>query len=243
MVGIMALVVPALAPAAEGSLNSRLNWLRAGVLGANDGIVSIAGLVFGVAGASSDHLALLIAGLAGMVAGALSMAGGEYVSVSSQRDTELAALAAQRRAATSDPALVARQLRAYYQAQGLDAELADRVATELTNGGGGLAHHARTTIGVDADTPVSPWAAARASLLAFVAGAAIPLLAMVLSPHSLRLPVTVAAVWLALALTGLVSARLGGSRPARPMLRNLAVGTLAMGLTYLTGTLVGGLLV
>jgi len=238
----MAVVVPPLAPASEDSLNSRLNWLRAGVLGANDGIVSIAGLVFGVAGATSDQVALLVAGLAGVVAGALSMAGGEYVSVSSQRDTELAALAEQRRAATSDPALVRRQLRDYYRAQGLDEHLADTVATELTTNGGGLAHHARTTIGLDADTPVSPWAAARASLLAFVAGAAIPLLAMVLSPLGVRLPITLVAVWLALVLTGLVSARLGGSRAARPMLRNLAVGTLAMGLTYLMGTLAGGLL-
>ncbi|MDQ7992765.1 MAG: VIT family protein [Propionicimonas sp.] len=238
----MAVAFPSLAPAREDSLNSRLNWLRAGVLGANDGIVSIAGLVFGVAGATSDQLSLLVAGLAGVVAGALSMAGGEYVSVSSQRDTELAALAEQRRAASSDPALVANQLRAYYLAQGLEPDLADRVATELTAGGGGLDHHARTTIGLDADTPVSPWAAARASLLAFVAGAVIPLVAMVFSPYSLRLPVTVVAVWLALLLTGLVSSRLGGSRPGRPMLRNLVVGTLAMGLTYLMGTLAGGLL-
>lgn len=237
----MALAVSAETLTREGSLNSRLNWLRAGVLGANDGIVSIAGLVFGVAGATSDRLALLIAGIAGMVAGALSMAGGEYVSVSSQRDTELAALAEQRQAAMADPSLVTRQLTEYYVAQGLSSDLAGQVAAQLA-GEGGLAHHARTTIGVDADAPVSPWVAARASLVAFVVGAAIPLLGMVLSPHPLRLPITLVAVWLALLLTGYVSSRLGGSRPGRPMLRNLVVGSLAMGLTYLTGTLAGGLL-
>ena len=225
----------------EASLSSRLNWLRAGVLGANDGIVSTAGLVFGVAGATSDRLALVIAGLAGMVAGALSMAGGEYVSVSSQRDTELAALAEQRRAAAADPELVARQLEQYYLDQGLSPELAREVAGELSQSGG-LEHHARTTIGIDADERVSPWAAAVASVIAFAAGAIIPLLAMVLSPHELRLPFTLVSVWLALVLTGFVSARLGDASPVRPMLRNLVVGSLAMGLTYLLGSLAGPLL-
>lgn len=225
----------------ESSLNSRLNWLRAGVLGANDGIVSTAGLVFGVAGATSDRMALVIAGLAGMVAGALSMAGGEYVSVSSQRDTELAALASQRRAAAADPGMVARQLRQYYLDQGLSPELAERVSTELA-ADGGLGHHARTTIGIDAEEQVSPWAAAFASVVSFLAGAVIPLLGMVLSPHDVRLPVTLVAVWVALLLTGFVSARLGDSSPLRPMLRNLVVGSLAMGLTYLVGTLAGPLL-
>lgn len=220
------------------SLSSRLNWLRAGVLGANDGIVSTAGLVVGVAGATSDRVALIIAGLAGVVAGALSMAGGEYVSVSSQRDTELAALAEQRRAIAADPGLVRAELRRYYLDQGVPDDLADRIATELGDRDA-LGHHARTTIGIDADERVSPWAAARASLLAFAAGAIIPLLTIVLTPVEVRLTATVLAVWAALLLTGLVSARLGNAGARRAMLRNLVVGSLTMALTYAVGTLVG----
>ena len=211
------------------------------MLGANDGIVSTAGLVFGVAGATSDRLALVIAGIAGMVAGALSMAGGEYVSVSTQRDTELAALAEERRAAAADPGLITRQLEEYYQGRGLSPALAHEVAVDLS-ASGGFEHHARTILGIAAAEQVSPWAASLASVVSFVCGALIPLLGIVLTPPDIRLPVTLVAVWIALLLTGFISARLGDASPVRPMLRNLIVGSLAMGLTYLVGSLAGPLL-
>jgi VIT1/CCC1 family predicted Fe2+/Mn2+ transporter len=223
---------------ARQSLSQRLNWLRAGVLGANDGIVSTAGLVVGVAGATADSVALLIAGLAGMVAGALSMAGGEYVSVSSQRDSEVAALRQQERELASDPDGKLRQLTAHYAERGLSADLAGQVAAELTQHAA-LDAHARVFLNLDADEQVSPGAAARASLFAFLAGSAIPLLAMVATPATVRLPFTVLAVLAALVLTGYVSARLGGARPLRPVVRNVVVGSLAMGITYLVGWLVG----
>ncbi len=225
--------------AARGaSLSSKLNWLRAGVLGANDGIVSTAGLVFGVAGATTDSVALLIAGLAGVVAGALSMAGGEYVSVSSQRDTELAALINERRELDADPQGKLRQLADFYAARGMSDHLALQVAQELTEHNA-LEAHALTNLGIDSEEQTSPWHAAWASMIAFTAGALIPLLAIVLTPAAIRLPFTVGAVLGALMLTGIISARLGGSSPVRPMARNVIVGSLAMSLTYLVGLFVG----
>lgn len=234
----MAITIPASAPAAPQSLSARLNWLRAGVLGANDGIVSIAGLVVGVAGATTDSVALLIAGLAGMVAGSLSMAGGEYVSVSSQKDTEVAALRRQEQELSSDPAGKLEQLAGHYRERGLSPRLAREVAEELSTHAA-LDAHAQVFLNLDTDERVSPWAAARASLLAFLAGSAIPLVAIVTAPVAVRLPVTVVAVLAALMLTGFVSARLGGARPGRAILRNVVVGSLAMGLTYLVGWQVG----
>ena len=224
--------------ARTSSFSAKLNWLRAGVLGANDGIVSTAGLVFGVAGATTDSVALLIAGLAGVVAGALSMAGGEYVSVSSQRDTEIAALANESRELEADPEGKLRQLADFYAARGMSDHLALEVAQELTEHNA-LEAHARTNLGIDSEEQTSPWHAAWASMIAFTAGALIPLLAIVLSPPAIRLPFTVCAVLGALVLTGLVSARLGGGSPLRPMMRNVIVGSLAMGLTYVVGLFVG----
>jgi VIT1/CCC1 family predicted Fe2+/Mn2+ transporter len=220
-------------------LGSKLNWLRAGVLGANDGIVSTAGLVMGVAGAAVSSTTLLIAGLAGLVAGALSMAGGEYVSVSSQRDTELAAIEEERRKLAAQPAVELASLAAIYRAKGLSAATAATVAQELTDSDA-LAAHTEAKLGIDADERSSAWHAAWASMAAFTVGALIPLLAMVLAPPSVRVWSTVVAVTLALMLTGYTSARLGGGSPVRPMIRNLVVGTLAMWLTYFVGHLVGG---
>ncbi len=221
-----------------GGLGRKLNWLRAGVLGANDGIVSTAGLVMGVAGASSNSLALLIAGLAGVVAGALSMAGGEYVSVSSQKDTEIAELDMERRALAERPEEELRELAGIYRAKGISEGLALQVARELT-AHDALAAHAEAELGISAHERTSPWQAAWASMAAFTLGALIPLLTMVLSPASVRVPATVGAVLAALMLTGFTSARLGGGSPVRPMLRNVVVGSLAMGLTYAVGHLVG----
>ncbi|MFZ1412834.1 MAG: VIT family protein [Micropruina sp.] len=222
----------------DASLASKLNWLRAGVLGANDGIVSTAGLVFGVAGATADPVALFIAGMAGVVAGSLSMAGGEYVSVSSQRDTEIAALAVEQGALDSDPEGKLSQLAGFYSSRGLSSELAHQVAQELTEHNA-LEAHARTSLGIDSEEQTSPWHAAWASMIAFSLGALIPLLAIVLTPGDARLPVTLVAVLGALLGTGYISARLGKAPALPPMLRNLVVGALAMGLTYAVGSFVG----
>jgi VIT1/CCC1 family predicted Fe2+/Mn2+ transporter len=234
----MAITLNTFAPTASQSLSQRLNWLRAGVLGANDGIVSTAGLVFGVAGATTDSVALLIAGLAGMVAGALSMAGGEYVSVSSQKDSELAAIRQQQAELHADPEGKLQQLAGHYADRGLSTELSLQVARELSEHAA-LDAHAQVFLNLDADEQVSPWAAARASLIAFIAGSVIPLVVIISTPLGIRLPLTVAAVLAALVVTGVVSARLGGARALPAVIRNVAVGSLAMGLTYLVGWLVG----
>jgi VIT1/CCC1 family predicted Fe2+/Mn2+ transporter len=219
-------------------IHGKLNWLRAGVLGANDGIMSIAGIVMGVAGANASSHVLLIAGLAGLVAGALSMAGGEYVSVSSQKDTELAALEAGRQALVDNPQEELDDLTEIFRSKGLDPDLSRRVALDLTHHDA-LGALAELKLGIDAEQRTSPWHAAWASMAAFTVGAVIPLLAMVLSPLSMRIQITVVSVGLALILTGFTSARLGGGSPLRPMLRNVVVGALAMVVTYFVGHLVG----
>lgn len=219
-------------------VNARLNWLRAGVLGANDGIVSTAGLVVGVAGATTDRTALVVAGVAGLVAGALSMAGGEYVSVSTQRDTERALLRKEARELEETPEEELAELAGFYRDKGLSAGTADLVAAELT-AHDALRAHAEIELGIDHDSLVDPWQAALASLVSFTLGALLPLLAIVLPGQDARLPVTVLAVAAALALTGTVSARLGEA-PVRPaVLRNVGVGLLAMALTFAVGSLVG----
>lgn len=221
-----------------GTLGGRLNALRAGVLGANDGISSVAGIVFGVAGATPDRAALAVAGMAGLVAGALSMAGGEYVSVSSQRDTELAVLAKERRELAELPDEELAELAALYEAKGISPALARQVAEELT-AHDALAAHAEAELGIDPDERANPVQAALASMVAFTLGGIIPLLAMLLSPHDQRLPVSLAAVLVALGLTGVMSGRIGGAHPLRPVVRNLLVGAATMGLTFLIGRLVG----
>lgn len=222
-------------------VSAKMNWLRAGVLGANDGIVSTAGLVVGVAGATTDTTALLVAGVAGLVAGALSMAGGEYVSVSTQRDTERALLAKEARELVETPDEELAELAGFYRAKGLSATTAQQVATELT-AHDALRAHAEIELGIDGDSLINPWHAAWASLFSFTLGALLPLLAILLPPAAVRLPVTVLAVVLALATTGAVSARLGGAAPLPAVVRNVGVGLLAMGLTFAVGTLVGSAL-
>lgn len=217
---------------------ARTNWLRAGVLGANDGIVSVSGLVLGVAAATPNRAAILTAGLAGLVAGALSMAVGEYVSVSTQRDTERAMLDLERRELAEDPASEYEELVRIYQDKGLTRELAEEVAGQLTARDAFRAH-AEAELGMDPERLVNPWAAAVSSLVAFTAGALLPLLAIVLPPPAGRVPVTVLAVLAALALTGSVSARLGGAAHSRATARVVAGGALAMAVTYGVGSLVG----
>ncbi|MGH3520020.1 MAG: VIT1/CCC1 transporter family protein [Haloechinothrix sp.] len=219
-------------------LGGRLNWLRAGVLGANDGIVSVAGLVVGVAAATNDQFLILTAGIAGLVAGALSMAGGEYVSVSTQRDTERAALTREERELATMPEAELRELADLYEDRGLSRELAERVAAELTDRDA-LRAHAEAELQIDPDKLTSPWQAAWASLLAFAIGALLPLIAIVLPPPSLRVWLCGAAVVTGLALTGFISARLGDARARRAVARNIGVGTLTMLITYFVGLAFG----
>jgi VIT1/CCC1 family predicted Fe2+/Mn2+ transporter len=218
-----------------GALGQRLNWLRAAVLGANDGIVSTAGLVVGVAGATDSRSALLTAGLAGLLAGSMSMAAGEYVSVSTQRDSEMAALAMEKRELREQPEAELAELTQLLQERGLSHDVAREAAEQLTERDA-LRAHARVELGIDPDELTNPWHAAWASFLAFTAGALLPLLAMVLPPADTRLAVTVASVLAALALTGWSSARLGAAAPGRAVLRNMAGGALAMAVTYAAGS-------
>jgi VIT1/CCC1 family predicted Fe2+/Mn2+ transporter len=222
----------------ETGIRSRLNWLRAGVLGANDGIVSTAGLVVGVAGATTDSEAILIAGVAGLVAGAVSMAAGEYVSVSTQRDSEKALLAKERRELAEDPEDELAELAGIYVEKGLSEDLAVQVARQLT-AHDALGAHAEAELGIDPDDLSSPWSAAGASMLAFTIGALLPLLTILLVPGDVRVAVTVAAVTVALALTGYTSARLGYGPAGRAVVRNVAGGLFAMAVTYAVGSLLG----
>jgi len=221
-----------------GDLSQRLNWLRAGVLGANDGIVSVAALAVSEAGATGSRLAILTAGLAGLVAGALSMAGGEYVSVSTQRDTERAALELERWELANMPEHELEELTEIYLSKGLSPKLALQVAEELT-AHDALSAHADAELGIDPEALANPWHAAWASLLAFSVGALLPLAAILLPPGSWRVPICFVAVVLALALTGSISSRLGGASPRPAVIRNVGVGVLAMAVTYGIGTLVG----
>jgi VIT1/CCC1 family predicted Fe2+/Mn2+ transporter len=223
----------------HGDVSARLNRLRAGVLGANDGIVSVAGLVVGVAGATPDRTTILTAGVAGLVAGALSMAGGEYVSVSSQRDTEAALIRREAWELANLPRQELEELTGIYQGKGLEPALAREVARQLT-AKDALHAHAEAELGIDPDALTSPWAAAAASFLAFTLGALLPLLAIVAPPGADRVWVCVAAVVVALALTGAVSARLGAAPVQRAVARNVGTGLLAMAVTYAVGLVVGG---
>lgn len=221
-----------------GGIGNRLNWLRAGVLGANDGIVSTAGIVVGVAGATTDRGAILVAGVAGLVAGAMSMAAGEYVSVSTQRDSEQALLAEEKRELREEPEEELAELAGIYVEKGLDEELAVEVAEQLT-AHDALAAHAEAELGLDPDELTSAWNAAFASMVSFTVGALLPLLTILLLTADLRVVGTVVAVTLALALTGWTSAKLGYGPAGRAVVRNMAGGLFAMGVTYLVGSLLG----
>lgn len=216
----------------------RLNWLRAAVLGANDGIVSVAGIVVGVAGATSERGPIFTAGLAGLVAGAVSMALGEYVSVSSQRDSESATLAREERELAATPEEEERELAAIYQAKGLSEQTARQVAAELT-AHDALAAHIDAELHLDPDDLANPLEAAGASAASFLAGALLPLLAILLPPPAWRVPVTFVSVLVALGLAGLLSARLGGSSPRLAVLRVVLGGAAGLALTYAIGNLFG----
>ena len=229
--------VPSHGESHDARMAVRLNWLRAAVLGANDGVVSLAGLAVGVAGATTSRSTILAVGLAGLFAGALAMAVGEYVSVSSQRDSERALLHLERRELAETPDAELAELAQLYQAKGLSPDLAGQVAEQLT-AHDALAAHAETELGIDPEALTNPWHAATASFLAFTTGAVLPLLAILL-PTSLRVPVTVAVVAACLVATGYAGARLGKAPAVRAVTRNLLGGALAMAVTYGIGTAIG----
>ncbi|HEY6758753.1 MAG TPA: VIT family protein [Baekduia sp.] len=229
---------PSTPPAAPVHLSHRANWLRAAVLGANDGIVSTASLVLGVAASGASASTIVTAGIAGLVAGALSMAAGEFVSVSSQRDAEQADLRLEARELRDDPTGELRELAVIYERRGLDPALAGEVARALTSGGA-LEAHARDELGLDEERLAQPFQAAWTSALSFSAGAALPLLSVALAPAGARLPVAVVVTLLALGLLGDLGARLGGA-PRRPAtIRVVAWGAVAMAVTAAIGALVG----
>jgi VIT1/CCC1 family predicted Fe2+/Mn2+ transporter len=219
-------------------LSHRANWLRAAVLGANDGIVSTASLVLGVAASGASASAIVTAGIAGLVAGALSMAAGEFVSVSSQRDAEQADLRLEARELHEDPDGELRELATIYERRGLEPDLAADVARALTRGGA-LEAHARDELGLDEERLAQPIQAAWTSALAFSTGAALPLLTVALAPSGARVPAAVAVTLLALGLLGDLGARLGGA-PRRPATVRVVVwGAVAMAITAGIGALVG----
>jgi VIT1/CCC1 family predicted Fe2+/Mn2+ transporter len=223
----------------ERHLTSRTGWLRAAVLGANDGIVSVAAIIVGVAAAHSSRSAIVTAGIAGLVAGAASMAAGEYVSVSSQADAERADLVVEQRELRSDPIGERAELAEIYRNRGLSSDLAEQVAAELSAGEDVLKVHARDELGMTELSHARPFQAAGASAASFTVGAALPLIAVILAPSGLRIQVTMAATLVALALTGWGGARLGGAPAGRGTLRVVVWGVAAMVLTMLVGRVVG----
>lgn len=218
--------------------NATLNKLRAAVLGANDGIVSISSLVMGVAGATSDTKAITIAGLAALIAGALSMAVGEYVSVSSQSDAEKAYIRLEKEDLAENPEHELDELAREYVKLGLTRKTADAVAKELTKKDA-LRAHLHVHFNLDPDDINSPWNAAIASLLAFTVGGLVPFLTMILSPVSIRIWTTSFAVLIALFCVGYISARVGNASKGRAVARVVFGGLLAMAITYYVGVLFG----
>ncbi|MFH5824984.1 VIT family protein [Georgenia sp. AZ-5] len=221
-----------------GGLAQRLNRLRAGVLGANDGIVSTAAVVVGVAGATSSPGPVLTAGAAAVLGGAVSMALGEYVSVSSQRDSERSLIDRERRALAADPEGELERLAEVYASRGISPATARRVAEELT-ARDALGAHLRVRLNIDEDDVASPWHAALASALSFILGAALPLLAILLPPAAARVPLTFAVTLAALAVTGAVAAWIGGGSRLRAAVRVVVGGVLALGATFAVGSLLG----
>ncbi len=215
-----------------------LNWLRASVLGANDGIVSTAAIVVGVAGASNSSEFIFTAGMAGLIAGALSMGVGEYVSVSSQRDTEKAFIEKERKEIADDPEGELEELVEMYTHKGLSTHTARLVAEELT-AHDPLIAHLEAELGIDPDNLTNPWHAAYASAISFLCGAIIPIAMITLSPASLRIPITFIGVIIALIITGTLSAHAGGASKLRAIARVVFGGLVAMIITFGIGKLFG----
>jgi len=222
----------------EAEISGRLNWLRAGVLGVNDGIVSIAALLVGVAAAANDLPFIVTAAFAGISAGALSMGIGEYVSVSSQRDAEEAQLAREAIWQRTRPVWELEQLVRLNQETGMSEDTARQAAREQHDHDP-LTIHAKMHLGIDPNELTNPWAAGLASLVSFTLGGLAPLATMLLASESLRVPLTFLTVVVALAIVGAVSARVAHSPYTRSILRNAIGGAIAMAITYGIGTFVG----
>ena len=234
--------VPAAAPprssGRERHRGERTGWLRAAVLGADDGIVSVASIAIGVIAAGATRNAMFAAALAALTAGAMSMAAGEYVSVSSQRDTELADLAQEREELAHDPAGEARELAAIYRQRGLSAELANQVAAALM-ATDALAAHARDELGLSETTRARPMQAALSSAASFILGGTLPLIALVVAPVALATATVVVSAIAALVVLGAAGAKAGGAPVVRAALRVGVGGTLAMAATAGVGQIFG----
>ncbi len=222
----------------DRNVAERLNWLRAGVLGANDGIVSVAAVVVGVASATTANLPIITAGAAAVIGGAISMALGEYVSVASAADSQRALIEKERAELRDTPEAELEELTGLYQAKGLKPETASQVARELTEHDALLAH-LDAELNLDPDEVLSPWHAASASAIAFLSGAILPFVTAVFLPGPLKIPVTFVAVLLALAVTGALGAKLGGAPLLRPTLRVLIGGAAALVVTFAIGSWLG----
>ena len=216
----------------------RVGWLRAAVLGADDGIVSVASIMIGVAASNAGRSAIIVAGLAGVAAGAMSMATGEYVSVSSQRDTELADIAREQSELARDPELELDELTQIYVKRGLEQPLARQVAAKLT-AADPLGAHLRDELGITRSVLARPWQAAIVSALSFALGSAFPIMALLVAPSGARIPVIAGVALAVLAITGGLGGRLGGAPVSRAAARVLVGGGVAMALTALIGNLVG----
>jgi vacuolar iron transporter family protein len=227
--------------AAERHLSNRAAWLRAAVLGANDGLISTASLMVGVAAAESSRAAILIAGIAGLTAGSLSMAAGEYLSVSSQRDTERADLDRERAELAASPEAERQELAGIYRKRGLSAELAEKVADELSQLDR-LAIHARDELGVDINALANPVQASLVSAVSFVCGAVVPILVVLVSSASWRVPAVMATSLVGLVALGAVGARLGGAPQRRAAICVLVGGSLALLISLAIGRLTGSAL-
>jgi VIT1/CCC1 family predicted Fe2+/Mn2+ transporter len=217
---------------------SRLNWLRAAVLGANDGVVSVSAIILGVVGATNNRGAIFTAGLAGLVAGALSMAVGEYVSVSSQRDSERAFIAKEKKSLRRHPDEEFEELAEIYEAKGLTKKTSKQVAKELT-AHDAVKAHLDAELNLDEDYLNNPWQAAVASLLSFTVGGVVPLIAVLLAAAHWRFTVTFIAVLITLVITGYLSAVAGNAPRGRAVFRVAIGGAVAMVITYFVGTIFG----
>ena len=222
----------------EGHLGHRVGWLRAMVLGANDGIISTSALLLGVAAADASRSAILTAGMAGLTAGAVSMGLGEYVSVSSQRDSERSDIAKETWELEHQADHELEELTAIYRAKGLDQELAQQVAVQLTEHDA-LAAHLRDELGIDSGELAKPFQAAWTSTVAFSIGAAVPLIATSVAASSARILTIIAVTLIALVGLGYTGARLGGAAPGRPIARVVIGGAIAMAVTMAVGKLFG----
>lgn len=230
--------IPDMIQTSSGRILSTLNWLRAGVLGANDGIISTAAIIFGVAGASAQHSTLILTGIAAIAAGALSMAAGEYVSVSTQRDLELAELERQRLDLERDPEGELQVLARLFEQRGVTPRVAMDVSRQMS-AKDALSVHARAELGIDPEAVTNPWAAALASLLSFTLGGLIPILPVVIARQDLAIPISGIAVVIALGLTGGIAARLGQMPAVPSVVRNVIGGIIAVAITFGVGMIAG----